>query len=324
MANISGKKTFYCEACDYNTSRDDQYNRHLATAKHKKQIRARDLGEVENTFSCKCGKTYKHLCSLCKHKHKCPLLNPKEIKKTESTGRTDISNETIMQLIKQNEELKNILLEKKENETGELKTIIIDLMKQNQENMVDLVSKVGNNNNNTINNTITNNNSFNLNVFLNETCKDAININDFIKNIEIQLKEIENIGNNGYVSGITDIIVSRLKQLDITKRPVHCTDLKRETLYIKDEDTWNKDTNDNTKMRNMVTSVAKKSYKTIPKWRNENPECQDPENDKYSFCIDMMRNTLGELDESHQTKIDDKIIKNVAKLVVVDKNPISI
>lgn len=299
MANDSGKKLFLCEVCDYNTSREDQYDRHLTTAKHKKQVKAKDLGEIENTFTCKCGKTYKHLCSLCKHKHKCKLLNPKET--------VDAPSNVDIKIMKQNELIQTMMLENKE-----LKNAIIDL-----------VSKVGNNNNNTINNTITNNNSFNLNVFLNETCKDAININDFIKNIEIQLKEIENIGNNGYVSGITDIIVSRLKQLDVTKRPVHCTDLKRETLYIKDEDTWNKDTNDNIKMRNMVTSVAKKSYKTIPKWREENPECQDPENDKYSFCINMMRNTLGELDETQQTKIDDKVIKNVAKLVVVDKNPIT-
>jgi len=302
---------YNCKICDFKSSRKSQYDKHILTAKH---VRLQNPTEKNsNPFVCECGKIYKHGPSLYTHKRKC-------IKSKDITNK-DISNETIMQLIKQNEELKNILLEKKENETGELKTIIIDLMKQNQETMVDLVSKVGNNNNNTINNTITNNNSFNLNVFLNETCKDAININDFIKNIEIQLKEIENIGNNGYVSGITDIIVSRLKQLDITKRPVHCTDLKRETLYIKDEDTWNKDTGDNEKMRNVVTTVAKKSYKIIPKWRQENPECQDPENEKYTFCINMMRNTLGELDDSHQSRIDDKIIKNVAKLVVVDKNP---
>lgn len=308
-------ENYNCKICDFNSSRKSQYDKHILTAKH---IRLTNTTEkISKHFVCECGKTYKHGPSLYTHKRKCNKNVPDNL-----NSKAEISNETIMQLIKQNEELKNILLEKKETETVELKTIIIDLMKQNQETMVDLVSKVGNNNNNTINNTITNNNSFNLNVFLNETCKDAININDFIKNIEIQLKEVENVGNNGYVSGITDIIVSRLKQLDVTKRPVHCTDLKRETLYIKDKDTWDKDTDDNTKMRNVVKAVAKKNLCTIPKWRNENPECQDPENDKYTFCINMMRNAFGELDETQQTKIDDKIIKNVAKLVVVDKNPI--
>jgi len=130
-------------------------------------------------------------------------------------------------------------------------------------------------------------------------------MNDFIQNIEIQLKELENVGNNGYVTGITDIIVSRLKQLDITKRPVHCTDLKRETLYIKEQNAWNKDTNENEKMRNVITKVASKNYKTIPKWRAAHPECQEPENEKYDFCINMMRNSLGDLGDE-QTRLDEK------------------
>jgi hypothetical protein len=295
---------FSCIKCNYFTTRESQYNRHLLTSKHNKTTDSNEKIPInKKTYKCECGRSYKHKTTLYAHRNNCKA-STEECENILNVEQTPISVETsnnsamMMALMQQNQ---TMLIENKE-----LKTLIIDL-----------ASKVGNNNNNTI----TNNNSFNLNVFLNETCKDAININDFIKNIEIQLKEIENIGNNGYVSGITDIIVSRLKQLDVTKRPVHCTDLKRETLYIKDEDTWNKDTNDNTKMRNVVTTVAKKSYKIIPKWRQENPECQDPENEKYTFCINMMRNTLGELDESHQTKIDDKIIKNVAKLVVLDKNP---
>jgi hypothetical protein len=201
----------------------------------------------------------------------------------------------------------------KEQPTENMKMNNERRMKQNQNIMV-LASKVGNNNNN-----VNSNNNFNLNFFLNETCKDAINMNEFIKNIEIQLKEVENVGNEGYVLGITDIILNRLKQLDVTKRPVHCTDLKRETLYIKDENAWNKDTNENEKMRNMITCVANKNYRSIPKWRAANPECQEPENDKYDLCITMMRNALGDLGDE-QTKLDNKIIKNIAKQVIVDKN----
>jgi hypothetical protein len=230
-----------------------------------------------------------------------------------------VSNENIMQLIKQNEEFKTLIIEKKEvevkQETDEFKTMVIDFMKQNQSIIANLASKVGNN---TVNNNINSNNSFNINFFLNETCKDAINMNEFIKNIEIQLKEVENVGNNGYVTGITDIIVSRLKQLDVTKRPVHCTDLKRETLYIKEQDAWNKDTNENQKMRNMISTVANKNYRTIPKWRAAHPECQEPENEKYDFCINMMRNSLGDLGDE-QTRLDEKIIKNIARVVAVDK-----
>lgn len=278
-----------CEKCNYFTSRESQYSRHLLTSKHKKLIESNDYN-VDVAFECKCGKKYKHKSTLYSHRINC---NFKQYENNISPSLNN--NESII------------------NDNKELKTIIIELMKQNQ-NIMELASKVGNNNNN-----VNSNNSFNLNFFLNETCKDAINMNEFIKNIEIQLKEVENVGNNGYVLGITDIILNRLKQLDVTKRPVHCTDLKRETLYIKDENAWNKDTNENEKMRNVITTVANKNYRTIPKWRAANPECQEPENDKYDFCITMMRNALGDLGEE-QTKLDDKVIKNIAKQVIVDKN----
>ena len=289
--------SYVCEDCNYSTSKKSQYNRHLLTEKHKRVI---ILNTISNdNFECECGKIYKHKPSLYNHKRKCTSICQENIQVVtiSDSNIVDVSNNTmILELIKQNN---TILLENKE-----LKNLIIDL-----------ASKVG-----STNNTYISNNSFNLNFFLNETCKDAISMNDFIQNIEIQLKEIENIGNNGYISGVTDIITSRLKQLDITKRPVHCTDLKRETLYIKDENTWNKD-KENEKMRNMITRIANKSYRSIPRWREEYPECKDPENDKYDFCIKMMRNVLGEIGDE-QLKLDDKVIKNIAKLVIVDKSQI--
>ena len=299
--------SYICEDCNYSTSKKSQYNRHLLTEKHKRVIIDNMISNA--IFECECGKIYKHKPSLYNHKRKCTIICQKSISSVTDTNNTnntnnttntgsniiDVSNNTmILELIKQNN---TIMLENKE-----LKNLIIDL-----------ASKVG-----STNNTYISNNSFNLNLFLNETCKDAISINEFIQNIEIQLKELENIGNNGYISGVTDIITSRLKQLDITKRPVHCTDLKRETLYVKDENTWNKD-NENEKMRNMITRIANKSYRSIPRWREEYPECKDPENDKYDFCIKMMRNVLGEIGDE-QLKLDDKVIKNIAKLVIVNKS----
>lgn len=289
--------SYICEHCNYYTSKISQYNRHLLTDKHKRMT---DVPIIDTIHKCNCGKIYKHKPSLYNHKRKCTLLC--EENETIITNKTnvvsnivDASNTTmIMELIKQNN---TIMLENKE-----LKNLIIDL-----------ASKVG-----STNNTFISNNSFNLNFFLNETCKDAISINEFIQNIEVQLKELENIGNNGYVIGVSDIITNRLKQLDITKRPVHCTDLKRETLYIKDENAWNKD-KENEKMRNMITRIATKSYRSIPRWREEYPECKDPENNKYDFCIKMMRNVLGEIGDD-QIKLEDKVIKNIAKQVIVDKN----
>jgi frataxin-like iron-binding protein CyaY len=289
--------SYICQECNYFTSKISQYNRHLLTEKHKR-ITANNISFNDTTFNCECGKSYKHKPSLYNHKRKCTFITEELDLTNKASNIIDVSNNTmILELIKQNN---TIILENKE-----LKNLIIDL-----------ASKVGNNNNNTY----ISNNSFNLNFFLNETCKDAISINEFIQNIEIQLKELENIGINGYVIGVTDIITNRLKQLDITKRPVHCTDLKRETLYIKDENTWNKD-KENEKMRNMITKIANKSYRSIPRWREEYPECKDPENNKYDFCIKMMRNVLGEIGEE-QIKLDDKVIKNIAKQVIVDKSQI--
>ena len=163
-----------------------------------------------------------------------------------------------------------------------------------------------------------NNQKFNLNFFLNTTCKDAINMSDFIQTIEVQMSELENIGHNGYVAGMTDIILSRIKDLDVSKRPVHCTDLKREIMYIKDQNEWNKDTAEKSYLRKAISMVAKKNYGKTIEWRNSNPECLEVGSPKYDFCFKMMRNVLGDF-EDVQVKLDNKIIKSLAKEVVVDR-----
>jgi hypothetical protein len=174
--------------------------------------------------------------------------------------------------------------------------------------------------NNSITNNTTNNNNqkFNLNFFLNTTCKDAINMSDFIQTIEVQMNELENIGHNGYVAGMTDIILSRIKDLDVSKRPVHCTDLKREIMYIKDQNEWNKDTAEKSYLRKAIAMVSKKNYGKTMEWRERNPECLEIGSPKYDFCFKMMRNVLGDF-EDIQFKLDNKIIKNLAKEVMVDR-----
>jgi len=186
---------------------------------------------------------------------------------------------------------------------------------------IGLLCKEGNVVNHIHNNHTTNhhhNNKFNLNFFLNTTCKDAINMSEFIDTIEVQMSELENIGNNGYVAGMTDIILSRIKDLDVSKRPVHCTDLKRETMYIKDQNEWNKDTAEKSYLRRAIAMVSKKNYGKTMEWREHNPECLDIGSAKYDFCFKMMRNVLGDF-EDVQVKLDNKIIKNLAKEVVVDR-----
>lgn len=307
---------YYCEKCAFESRWKSDWTRHLGTSKHLNQQKStvvnnssteetRKTSNIISNFVCKnCSKTYKDRSGLWRHTKLCKEIttnNEPIIQEQTETNQPQPNLETtevIMAVLKDNKELKSMLAE------------------QNNK-ILELISAK-----NTITNNITNktvNNQFNLNLFLNETCRDAMNINEFIENIQIQTKELENVGINGYVNGITDIILSRLKQLDVSKRPLHCTDIKRETLYIKDQNEWNRDTEEKTKIKTMITKVAKKNLKQIPVWREQNPECKEPENEKYDFCIKMMRNSLGEIGDE-QIKLDEKIIKNIAKQVMVDKN----
>jgi len=297
---------FYCKTCDYTTSHQRDFLRHQTTAKHKKGLFGNTM-ETEKSpqhiccnddLTCThCGNKYQSRSGYWKHVKKCQPIEP-YVTIVAEKPEPAINSNSIIEIIKQNQEFKEMIVE------------------QNHK-IMELSNKVSVVNNKTTNN-ITNNNQFNLNLFLNETCKDAINIQEFIRDLQIQMKELENVAKNGYVSGITDIILSRLKQLDISKRPVHCTDLKREVLYIRDENEWNKDNDEKSKLKNMIGQIANKNYRKIPEWREQNPECQNTETQQYEFCIQMMRNSLGEIGEE-QDKLDEKIIKNIAKQVVVDK-----
>jgi hypothetical protein len=316
------EKKYYCEKCDFESRWKSDWNRHLGTSKHLNQpkstvinnisteetIKTSELIIVSNFVCKKCSKAYKDRSGLWRHSKTCkeimtiPTESSIEIGIETNESQSSLEpTEVIMAVLKDNKELKSMLAE------------------QNNKILELISAKNTITNNITTTNNKTVNNQFNLNVFLNETCRDAMNINEFIENIQIQTKELENVGINGYVNGITDIILSRLKQLDVSKRPLHCTDIKRETLYIKDQNEWNRDTEEKTKIKTMITKVAKKNLKQIPVWREQNPECKEPENEKYDFCIKMMRNSLGEIGDE-QIRLDEKIIKNIAKQVIVDKN----
>jgi hypothetical protein len=308
------EKTHYCNKCDFECRYKSDWTRHLGTSKHNMETKEAKSETEEASLTSKanmqtnktnvcenCNKKYQTRGGLWKHSQNCVKTIKPEIIDEEFILSDKVSaSKILLAVLKDNTELRTLMVEQNNK--------IINLMAAQPTPVTNIT-----------NNTNTINNQFNLNVFLNETCRDAMNINEFIENIEIQMKELEFVANNGYVAGITDIILTRLKQLDVSKRPVHCTDLKRETLYVKDSNEWNKDTTDNSKIKNMITKVAKKNYRQIPKWREQNPECQNPENEKYDFCINMMRNSLGELGDE-QIKLDDKIMKNIAKVVVVDKS----
>ena len=265
------------------------------TAKHKMMTNDdKKVPKSSKAFICECGKEYKYRQGLSVHKRKCTY---KEVV-NEDTEVNEFEEESypptgihsmIGTLVKENQDFKKLLIEQSSQ--------MMELAKNSQ----------------TINNNTTNNNTqFNLNFFLNDTCKDAMNITDFIGDMNVNIDELEYIGHHGYVNGMTKMIMDRLKDMDITKRPIHCTDIKRETMYIKDQDEWCKDTDELTKLRKILTRITMNNYRTVPQWKTAHPKCEEMDTRDYNFCYKMMRVILGDVEEE-QVRLDNKIIKTMAK-----------
>ena len=292
---------FCCDICHYNTFKKSSFDKHNQTDKHKKRMN--DSKMVENdselvakvaNYVCDCGKIYKYDSGYYRHKKLCKV----EEKCTSLVVKEDNidKDQLILMLVKQNAELIK--------ETTDFKSMMMEVIKNG----------TGNNSHNTTN---SHNKAFNLNLFLNETCKDAMNINDFVESIKLQVSDLENVGEVGFVEGISNIIVKNLNALDITKRPIHCTDKKRETIYIKDENTWEKDESQ-CKMRKMIKKVVSKNQRLIPKFKEQNPEYNksySKVSDKYNKLIIESMGGSGDNDAEKE----DKIIRNIVKNVVVDK-----
>ena len=290
-------KKFICLTCDYSTSRNSQYERHISTDKHKNLCLSTEINEKvqksSDLFECLCGKSYKERSGLWRHKQKCNIDSVKEVdeKNSDKPEEEEHSDkDLIMLLIKENSELKNMMME---------------------------VIKNGTNNTVNSNNVNSHNKSFNLQFFLNETCKDAMNIMDFVESIKLQLSDLESVGSLGYVEGISNIIVKNLKALDITERPVHCTDQKRETMYIRDEDKWEKDES-NSKIKKAIKRVASKNQRLLPKFKEAHPDCgtyHSKYSDQYNKIIIESVGGSGDNDAEKE----EKIIRNISKNVVVEK-----
>ena len=318
--------SFTCETCEFICSKNVDWQRHITTAKHTKKVYA--LKQRETNFTphvcSSCNNHFTSRTSLWRHSKTCTQPS------IDSPVVETINANTILEILKQNQTFRDLMVEQSAqlHESHRKMQEAQQQMQQAQhENMAlqrQLLSAVNDGKliNNTIHHNTTtnhhNNQKFNLNFFLNTTCKDAINLSDFIETIEVQMNELENIGHNGYVAGMTDIILSRIKDLDVSKRPVHCTDLKREIMYIKDQNEWNKDTAEKSYLRKAISMVSKKNYGKTMEWRERNPECLEIGSPKYDFCFKMMRNVLGDF-EDIQVKMDNKIIKSLAKEVVLDR-----
>jgi hypothetical protein len=293
--NVAKVAIFYeCKFCDYITSKKFNYKKHCSTDKHRKQANGNGQttngnanpcksSSVTNSYVCNCGKEYKDRTGLWKHKKKCATFEEKKV--------ANIDNDFIIELVKQNQDFKQQIIE-----LSKERTMII------------------NNNNNTTNN----NQKFNMNFFLNEQCKGALDIMDFVSSLKVQLSDLENTGNVGYVKGISDIFVRGLKELDVYKRPIHCSDLKREVMYVKDKDVWEKD-EDKKKVKKVIQNIAHKNFKQINDWVEENPESKDIQTKKHDQYMKILIKCSGGVDYAEDDIFYNKIITNVAKEVQIDK-----
>ncbi len=298
-------KNFVCEKCDFKCSKLSNWNKHIITSKHKKNdvgLQTNDIFDAENAelkYVCECGKKYKYRQGLCKHKKIC--------NQHDEPSNIDLSSldaNFIMQILKQNDEFKQLLVE--QNKTiVEQNSKILDVCKNNNSSI----------NNGNIN---SNNKTFNLNLFLNEQCKDAMNIMEFVDSIKLDLDDAESVKKLGYVNGISNIIIKHLKALDVHMRPVHCTDLKRETMYVKFQDVWEKEDTENKLIRKAIKHIAVKNYNAAETFKDIHPDCMDLESKYGEHFLRLKIEALGgsgnDNYESHT-----KIIKKIAKEVTIDK-----
>jgi hypothetical protein len=293
---------FFCEKCDITTNNKKDFKRHILTAKHKRLTTTNNLSTTKEYY-CKCGKSYKHMSSLCKHRNNCKFKliipdNENKLTKDELIKQLITQNQ---QLIFENKEFKNFMFEQSNK-----------MFEQNNK-LIELASKPSSINNNSNNN----NKQFNLNLFLNEKCKNAMNMSEFIDSIQIEDEDFENIGKLGYIQGISNIFIKGIKELDETMRPLHCNDIKRETLYIKDNNVWDKDENKQ-KIRNAIALIVHKNFKYIPIWQEANPLSFDvttKKNDLYMRIANQVTTAITPDDDSGI----NKIIRNVANQVIIDK-----
>jgi len=294
---LSPKKpnTFICEVCHFKCSYKRDYERHLLTKKHNIHILATNNNDLVPNNSKKyeclyCDKIFNDRTGLWRHKKKCNIQE-------DTTILMDASSNLIMELLKQNNEFKELLVE------------------QNKQ-LIEMANKIGNTNCN--NNTKTNN--FNLHLFLNEKCKDALNIDEFVNQIQLKLSDLDMLGQLGYTEGMSKIIIRNLQELDVFKRPIHCSDLKRETMYVKDKDAWEKENGENVKIKKVIKCIEHKNIKQIPQWVEKNPASEDTDTKKHMDYKNIVLEAMGGSTLEDDNKKREKIIRNIAKEVVIDKN----
>ena len=300
--NISATKIclkFYCENCDYGTCKKSSFKNHCESIKHKRHNLEHNGNVLATEICCstyiceKCNRKYKDRTGLSKHKKKC---------NTEPNTNNNI-NEVIHEVINKDNLINMLVTQNKE---------LIELLKHGM---------INNNISNNINNNTTNieNKTFNLNLFLNETCKNAMNISDFVSSIQVNLEDLEYTGRQGYIQGISNIILNNLQKLEQHERPLHCNDLKREILYIKENNKWEKEKDNKPILTKAIKTIANENIKQIKFWREKYPDCTDADSKKNNLYLKIVSNSMNGLTEEEGHRNIDKIISNVAKEVIIDK-----
>jgi len=318
---------YNCSYCNYNINNKSSYDKHLLSEKHKKNVNGE---HIETKYNCsQCSKEYFNYNALWKHKKHCVVINnerePEELQNTFTP--TNLTKELFFEVLKESKELQQVLIEQNkelQNKLLEQNNKLLEkenqLLEQNAEHhkqIIEIASKQGSNN--TINSHNTNNNQFNLQFFLNETCKDAMNIVDFINSLKLTTDDFETTGRLGFIDGISRIIIKELKKLETEKLPIHCTDLKRETVYIKDNDTWEKENEEKKKLKWTIDKVAQMNLNLIQDWQEKYPECKENNTKENQHFFKLAAVALGGRGKDEEDKYREKIMKNVLKEVVLDK-----
>ena len=316
---------FNCESCDFTSCKKYDYTRHCLTAKHISVTNVTDWDSksATNTYDylcSNCSKVYKSRNGLWCHSKKCSLDSSANKFSPSPQGFPVIDTTMIMNLLKENQEFKTLLFEQSKQVLdlqAKQSEIILEFQKENSILMNTLVEREPVTNNTNCNNTTNNNHQkFNLNFFLNETCKDAMNIQEFLENIRVTFEDLLTIGDAGFVAGVSDILIRQLRDLDVNKRPIHCTDAKRETIYVKDQDSWNKDDKENTKLKGVIQKVEYKNVVALRDWCNENPDAKVNNTSKNILKDKIYLQTLQGDDQTR-----NRIIRNLTKEIVVEKEP---
>jgi hypothetical protein len=302
---------FICEKCHYHTNKKSSYENHLLSSKHNLSTTSSSKAlKLCSSYECDiCSKQFAERTGLWRHKKKCYIIKhpqPTDETITPVTYPDDIQqSDLIFQLISQNKDFKELLIQQS-NQLLEQNKTIIELSKNNQVN------------NNTFNNN-SHNKTFNLQVFLNETCKDAMNIKDFIQSLELNLTDLEKVGELGYAEGISRMFIKGLNNLEITKRPIHCSDVKREIMHIKHEDKWEKDNANQDKLKNIIKQLTHKNIMMLDDWKKANPGCTEYNSKKYDHYLKLTMESMGPCDDAEEKRDFNKIIRRIAESTAIDK-----